>query len=265
MPKGSLVAVGTGIKAIAHLTMEARSRIEQADKVLYCVADTVTETWIRELNPTSENLYVYYGDAKPRIRTYEDMVDRTLYFVRQGLNVCQVFYGHPGVFVFATHEAMAILRDEGYRVEMLPGISAEDCLYADLSIDPATHGCQVYEATDFLIRRRVIDPTVPVILWQIGVVGELGYNHEGFELRGLPVLVEELQKVYGTDYEVVIYEAASYPIARPRIDVMKLSELSPSNITAISTMFIPPREASKVDFEKRAIWREENARTVLAS
>jgi len=45
----------------------------------------------------------------------------------------------------------------------------------------------------------------------------------------------------------VIYEAASYPIARPRIDVLKLSELSPSNITAISTMFIPPREASKVD------------------
>jgi len=81
-----------------------------------------------------------------------------------------VFYGHLGVFVFATHEAMAILRDDGYRVEMLPGISAEDCLYADLSIDPATHGCQVYEATDFLIRRRKIDPAVPVILWQVGWV-----------------------------------------------------------------------------------------------
>jgi len=31
---------------------------------------------------------------------------------------------------------------------MLPGISAEDCLVADLGIDPASSGCQSYEAND---------------------------------------------------------------------------------------------------------------------
>jgi hypothetical protein len=34
---------------------------------------------------------------------------------------------------------------------MLPAISAEDCLFADLGVDPADHGCPSYEATDFLV------------------------------------------------------------------------------------------------------------------
>jgi hypothetical protein len=37
---------------------------------------------------------------------------------------------------------------------MLPGISAEDCLFADLGIDPGIYGCQSYEATDFLANGR---------------------------------------------------------------------------------------------------------------
>ena len=32
---------------------------------------------------------------------------------------------------------------------MLPGVSAKDCLYADLLIDPSNPGCVTYEASDF--------------------------------------------------------------------------------------------------------------------
>ena len=54
---------------------------------------------------------------------------------------------------------------------MIAGISAEDCLFADLGFDPASTGCLTFEATDFLIHNRRVDPTCLVILWQIGVVG----------------------------------------------------------------------------------------------
>jgi hypothetical protein len=40
--RGRLVVVGTGI-AVGHVTAEARAWIEQANKVLYCVADAATE------------------------------------------------------------------------------------------------------------------------------------------------------------------------------------------------------------------------------
>jgi hypothetical protein len=252
MRTGSLVAVGSGIAAVAHVTLEARSRIEQADKLLYCVADAVTEAWLHDRNPTAENLYVYYGGDRPRLRTYEEMVQRTMHFVRRGLNVCLVFYGHPGVFVHATHEAIATCRDEGYPAEMLAGVSAEDCLYADLGIDPGAHGCQMYEATDFLVRRRMFDPRVPLILWQAGIFGEIGFDHHGFALTRLPILVEALQQAYGEHHDVVIYEAAMHPIARPRTEVVRLSALTPEHLSGISTLFVPPIGPAEVDWDMLA-------------
>ena len=48
---------------------------------------------------------------------------------------------------------------EGFNAQMLAGISAEDCLFADLGLDPGKNGCQSFEATDFLIRRRQFEPT----------------------------------------------------------------------------------------------------------
>jgi len=52
------------------------------------------------------------------------MVERTVTFVRWGLNVCAVFYGHPGVFADPAHNAIRLARREGFRALMLPGISA---------------------------------------------------------------------------------------------------------------------------------------------
>ena len=86
--------------------------------------------------------------------------------------MCAVFYGHPGVFVNPSHRAVAQARAEGFRAAMLPGVSAEDCLFADLGLDPGAHGCQSYEATDFVIRRRSCYPSALLILWQVGALGE---------------------------------------------------------------------------------------------
>jgi hypothetical protein len=51
---------------------------------------------------------------------------------------------------------------------MLPGISSEDGLFADLGVHPVSYGRQSYEATDFLANGRKTDPTSSVVLWQIG-------------------------------------------------------------------------------------------------
>ena len=58
-------------------------------------------------------------------------------------------------------------RAEGFNARMLPGISAEDCLFANLGADPGTHGCQSFEATSFLLRKPKFDTLTHLILWQI--------------------------------------------------------------------------------------------------
>ena len=59
---------------------------------------------------------------------------------------------------------------------MDPGISAEDCLYADLGLDPGTVGCTHFEASQLLFYRRLIDTSAWLVLWQVDVVGDRTYG-----------------------------------------------------------------------------------------
>ena len=157
--RGSLVVVGTGIKLVAQTTLETVACIEQAEKLFYLVIEPTTELWLRRLNPTAETLDDGYADGKSRYQTYREMAARIMSGVRSGAKVCAAFYGHPGVFVSASREAMRRARRAGFSARMLPGISAEACLVADPGVDPGPNGCQSFEASDFLASRRRFDPT----------------------------------------------------------------------------------------------------------
>ena len=163
-----LVIVGTGIRTVGQMTQETICWIEEADCVFHVVGDPIAEAMITDLNPEGAvSMRGLYEVGKDRMITYRQMVAAMIEAVRAGKLVVGAFYGHPGVFAWPSHESVRQATAEGYRAVMLPGISAEDCLFADLNVDPATHGCQSYEATDFLLNGRVVDPTSSVILWQI--------------------------------------------------------------------------------------------------
>lgn len=243
--KGELVVVGTGIQ-LGHMTVQARAYLQQSDKLLYCVGDAATERYIKKLNPNAESLYVLYGDDKRRITTYREMVERTLECVREGLKVCMAFYGHPGMFVYPSHEAVRRARAEGFRAVMLPAVSSLDCLFADLGIDPAT-GCQMIEATDLLIRKRRVDTTMGLIVWQAGAVGDLGFRFKGFDGRNVPILQKYLLEIYGSDHDCTVYEASQYSVCDPIIRIVKVRDLSSAGLTGISTLYLGPKQKANVD------------------
>jgi uncharacterized protein YabN with tetrapyrrole methylase and pyrophosphatase domain len=174
------------------------------------------------------------------------MAEEILRHVREGKNVVAAFYGHPGVFVAPSHEAIRMARAEGYAASMLPAISAEDCLFADLGVDPSRFGCQSYEATDFLVHRRRIDPTAALVLWQIGTVGSVAAAATT-QATGLPVLVEVLLEDYPPEHDVTVYEASPYPGFDPLVRAVALDELSVEHVTALSTLYVPPREPAPLD------------------
>lgn len=250
--EGSLSVVGTGIRFGAQITPEARSHIEAADKVLSLVADVGTWVWLCRLSEKTENIHKFYGEGKDRSKTYLDMVEYTLSFVRQNLDVCLVSYGHPGVFAYPMHEFVRRARDEGYDAKMLPGISAEDCLFAELGFDPGSDGCQSFEATDFLLHRRKFDPCSLLILWQIGVIGEQGYKNQAtiWNRDGLRILTSNLLQDYKEDHLVTIYECAVYAGCKSLIHQVKLSALAnDENVTPLSTLLVPPKSRPVVDPE----------------
>ncbi|MBV9324229.1 MAG: hypothetical protein JO352_10630 [Chloroflexi bacterium] len=243
-----LIVVGTGIRTVGQLTMEALSWIKKADKVLYVVSDPIAEELIKKLNPNgAESLYTLYAENKPRLQTYNEMIEKTLSYVRQARTVCMAAYGHPGVFAYPGHESIRRARAEGYKARMLPGVSAEDCLFADLNIDPAMAGCQSYEATDFLINGRIIDPSSHVILWQIGVLGDATYKRYGYEIKGLPQLLQKLYSFYNPAHMVYIYEAPIFPGVEPVVRPTPLYMLPYAGASAITTLYIPPATPPRTD------------------
>jgi hypothetical protein len=248
--QGELLIIGSGIDSIGF-SLGDEALIANADKVLYCVADPATVVWLRQIRPDALDLYVLYADDKVRYTTYMEMAEAQLYWVRQGLRVVVIFYGHPGIFVLSTHRAVQIARREGHRAVMRAGVSALDTLCADLGVDPSHPGLQTHEATDCLIRRRRIDTTLHVILWQVGLIGELGYRRQGYLNSHFSQFISWLEDLYGSGYEITHYIGSRYPGTDPLIQVRRLCDLhDPArqrDITGLSTFYIPPRDTVPMD------------------
>jgi precorrin-3B methylase len=243
---GSLAVVGSGVRGVTQLTPESRSAVVAADVVFYVVPDTITARMIEELANDSIDLGGLYSPDRKRASTYTTMVDRVFEEVDAGRHVCVVFYGHPGVFVDPGPEMMRRANEAGVKAIMLPGISAADALYADLGLDPGRDGIQMFSATDFLLRRRVIDDSVPLVLWQMGAIGQ-EHGASVAERRYLGVLSERLAEIYPHDHDIVMYEAAGIIGYPPRIDDGTVGTLPDMPLTRASTLFVPPARDIEVD------------------
>jgi hypothetical protein len=234
---------------IGQITTEAIAWIKVCENVLYLVHDPIACGFIKDLNRSAESLAGFYADGKPRKKTYQEMVGRVMDCVRSGKRTCLVFYGHPGVFCWPGHEATRQARREGYTVRMLPAVSAEDCLFADLGLDPATSGCQTFEATDFLINGRQVDTSSLLILWQLETVGNPLSKTKRSRLPALPLLIDRLSQLYGPKHEVILYVAPLQLFGKPAIQHLPLKGLVKARLYASSTLCIPPGQATRPNVE----------------
>jgi len=250
--EGSLAVVGTGIRPGLHLTLESRSRIEQADEVLYLLAEVAPTGWIRRLNPAAESLLPIYRLDRDRDEVYEEIVETVLARVRAGRDVCMVTYGHPSVFDDSSHEAVRRAHAEGFSARVFPAVSAIDCLFVDLGVDPGGRGLQLYDATDFLASERTPDVHVPLVLWQISVIGQLRTTNRVYR-PGLRDLAERLGELYGPDHEAVVYEASPFPAGRPQVERTLVRDLPDAGVTGLSTLYVPPVSRPSTDHRARSL------------
>jgi uncharacterized protein YabN with tetrapyrrole methylase and pyrophosphatase domain len=238
---GSLTIVGTGIRLASQVTSEALAQIEHAERLFYLAGEPATAYWLQRLNASAESLLDCYVEGRPRAAAYVEMATRALDAVRAGQRVVVAFYGHPGIAVDPAHAMLRQARKEGYRARMLPGISAEACLIADLGVDPLRPGWQSYEAWTFMAARPRFDPRVSLVLWQIGLIYHRGISMAGtHDPRGLKDLSRALSTRYPSTHSVVLYEASPFHIAEPRIERCPLARLPRVTVDTSTTLYVPP-------------------------
>lgn len=247
MKSGSLTVVGSGIKFLSHLTTEAQAHIQHADKVLYLVNEPAIENWICENSKQSQSLNTIYSNHQSRKDTYEAITSDIMAHLRQKNDICVVLEGHPVVHATPALEAVKQAKNEGYYATILPGISAEAYLFADLGIDPGSSGCQSYEATDFLIHHRAYDGYSHLILWQVSVIGMVENTPSHCHKKNTRHLVDYLSKHYPMSHNVILYEGSQYPHIQSKVTHLPLIELPESNISRTTTLYIPPMRQSDSD------------------
>jgi hypothetical protein len=235
----------------SHITPLARSYIEKADVVFTALSDGIIELWLAKMNPNVRSFQSLYKEGKSRGDTYREMVEAMMAEVRAGKQVCGAFYGHPGVFALPSHKAIALARAEGYPAHMEPGVSAEDCLYADLGFDPGRFGCQHYEASQIMLYERRIDPSAYLILWQVAVAGDQSFTRFSTTSQYRQVLVDILARDYELTHKVVLYRAATLPMHEPRIQRLQLGQLPGAEVDLHMTLVIPPARALEPSAEIR--------------
>lgn len=235
----SLTVVGTGIRFGLQTTGEAMEAIIAAEKVLHVMTEPRAEQWLGELNTTAESLARHYETGRPRDEVYQAMAEDVLDWLDRGRSVCLVLYGHPGVFATPGHLAVRLAREAGHKARMLPAVSAEDCLFADLGIDPGD-GLVSLEAVNVLDGRVWLwDPRAHLVLWQVAAIGERVVRDAPVR-EGLTKLAGALIPLYGQDHEVVLYESPTLPFGEPTIRRLPLGDLGQCEVSPMMTLWVPP-------------------------
>jgi hypothetical protein len=250
---GSLIVVGTGYNVGGQVTPETESVLRDAERCLFLVSDTATSAWLRTVNPRAESLHDCYREGEAGSTAASRMVERILDAVRAGHATCAAFYGHPAILVSPGLEALRRARAEGFAASMLPAISCEDALFADLGVDPGVSGRLLYEATDFLLRPRAIDPTAAMVLLQVGAIGLTRFTTGDHPNReGLRLLAEALLRSYPSAHRVALYRLPQLPLFDPAIDWEELAALGDAPLSVVSTLFVPPLPRRAADPEMLA-------------
>lgn len=236
----SLTVVGLGITLGKHVSERTLSEIKAAEQV-FALVDGMALAWLKRFRPDVISLHPLYGNGDKSRRDAYQQMSQQLVAAAQSSRVCAVLYGHPGVFADVAHMAIGQLREQGIAAQMEPGVSADACLYADLGIDPGKHGLISMEATHFLLFQRQLDPSMLVLLWQLGVTGDLRFTDPGTNRARLALLAEKLALYYPKTTPMLLYEAAQLAIQPMRAEAITLAQLANAATSQITTLVIPPQ------------------------
>lgn len=248
--------VGTGMVGTRQVTREAALAFESSTTVYLIHHHTETmRRYLEGFDVEVVDLTDLYEEGELRRNTYEAMAEAVLDAAETSDEPITVaLYGHPFVFVSPSRWIVEEAPERGLDVEKRPGISSMDCLYADLPLDPAANGLQMYEATDLLLYEYELEPRAPTMVWQIGVVETLRYATDDSQPERFSRIRRYLQRFYPADHEVHLLQTATYPFTDSRQLSFPLADFEDvtDQVNAVQTLYVPRTDDKEVKNEALA-------------
>lgn len=242
--------VGLGVLNIDQITRQTERAIRRSNEVLYVDTGVATRTFLDGLCPKVTPLFATsYEESGRRLNAYHQMAARVLDAALDHPPVTFAMHGHPIVGVYAPF----LIKDTAglldLEVQVMPGISAMDCLFAELMVDPCVSGIQMYEATEMLLRRRPLQPDVPALIWQIGCVETALYTTRRSKPERFERLQSHLLHFYPPEHTVTAFYSTPHPLVRSDALRFALREMCAQAhaLHAGFTLFVPPATARAIE------------------
>ncbi|MBW1881018.1 MAG: hypothetical protein JRI25_07210 [Deltaproteobacteria bacterium] len=238
-----ITIIGLGILGIQQVTRETERALDRSNEVLFVDTGIATRAFLEQHCPRITDLYAEsYRVRGARLNAYHHMAARTVDAALDHGPVAFAMTGHPLVYAYAPPLIIDMARLLGLTVQVLPGISALDCLFAELVLDPCTHGLQMYEATDLLLRRRPLQPDVPTLIWQVGNLETRLHTDRMSQPERFERFREHLLRFYPPQHLVTAYFAAPIPLMPSTVLRFPLLEITDHAATLHPgvTLYLPP-------------------------
>ena len=234
--------VGLGVLNVDHITRETERVIRRSNEVLYVDTGVATPAYLESLSPRATSLFATsYEENGHRLNAYYGMAARVLDAAMDHPPVTFAMHGHPIVGAYAPFLIRDMARLLDLEVLVLPGVSAMDCLFAELMVDPCASGMQMYEATDLLLRRRPLQPDVPALIWQIGCVETRLHSQRVSKSERFERLRAHLLRFYPPEHRSAAVYSTPHPLMPSTVHRFALQDICARarSLHAGFTLFIP--------------------------
>jgi precorrin-2 methylase len=237
-----IAVVGLGILGVRHITAETTDVIQRCSQVFLVDSTFGVEEHIRSLNPKVTSLLHLYRIGQPRLGTYQSMAAAVVSAAIEDAPVCFATYGHPQLYCHPTTLIKRAGKLLGLRVEVLAGVSSLDTLLVDVGYDMSTHGLQIYDATDIVLRQRPLQNDVACVLWQTTTFADPTFQVAVATTERLSRLRDYLLRFYPPEHRVLVVFSSTHPALEPIVAGHRLSQLAEALSTGpqSGTLFIPP-------------------------
>jgi precorrin-3B methylase len=221
-----IAIVGLGIVGVHQITPEVEGVIRQSQHTFVIDSGFGVLSFLKSISAKVTDLSSFYEPGKPRLETYRQMAAEVVHEALVDPTVCFAAYGHPLLYC---HPSILIQRAAQHldlRVETFPGISSLDTLLVDLGIDPAADGLQMYETTDLLLRRRLIQNDVPCLLLQVNAIAEPNYQPNRLSAEHFTPLQNYLLEFYPPEHPITLVVSKTFPLLKPIIEKYRVGTLA---------------------------------------
>jgi len=245
-----------------QLTREAEQVLKRAKRVYLLHPLPEVRSFVDTQCGSVIDLTELYEEGSERAESYEEMAQQVVEGAEEAVEpVVFAVYGHPTVGVAPSSLIQKKAKGTDLIVEILPGISALDCLYTDLGFDPFTRGLQVFEATDLIVYDINLDPATPTFVLQVGLTGTRLYDTRTSTSKRLLPLKDHILQFYPPDHEVIFARTPTIPFADAQQLSVPISEFETvaTDIDSTHTLVIPPvkkRHVENSDFAEKIYTQE---------